>query len=305
MTGAAQNSARIHGVVTDADGQPVEGASVTMEFQGGLARQYETMTNDDGEFMQIGLMRGPYSVTASKEEVGALIGTVTLRAGQVFEMNMELLRPGDVIREGLSEEELERIDRAAAATDAFGQGLDATRSGDLGKAITLFNQALGASPDCADCHRNLGIVYGQMKDYGQAETAFKAALALKPDDPASYDGLAGIYNAQQRFDDAAEASAAAAKLSGRDAAGGGDAAAVFDQGLIFWNAGRLDDARQQFERTVELDPDHGEVHYWLGMGNLNGGQIPEAADELRLYLDREPAGRFAEQARGILAQIQP
>ncbi len=302
--GYSQQSARIRGVVTDAEGRPVPDASVVVEFQGGLTRRYESTTNDKGEFMQMGLILGPYSVTVVKEGVGALTGTVTLRAGQSFEMNIELLRPEEVIRKSLSEEELERLERAEATTDAFDRGLDAARSGNLDEAVTLFNGALEASPECAECHRNLGIVYTRMEDYARAETAFKQALALQPEDAASYDGLAEVYNAQRRFDEAAEASAEAVRLSG-GAAGGGSATAVFDQGLIFWNAGRLDEARQQFERTLELDPEHGEAHYWLGMANLNAGQVPEAAAELGLYLEREPDGRFAEQAAGILAQIQP
>lgn len=300
----AQNSARIFGLVTDSEGQPVPGATISVEFQGGLARKYEVTTDDGGEFIQMGLMRGPYSVSVVKEGVGALTGTVTLRAGQSFEMDMELLAPGDVVRESLTAEELAKLEAAETTTDAFNRGLAAARGGDLDQAVRLFNAAIDAAPTCAECQRNLGIVHAQEEEYAQAETAFKAALALDPENAASYDGLAEIYNAQRRFDDAAEASAAAAKLSGASG-GGANATAVFDQGLIFWNAGRLDDARQQFDRTLELDPEHGEVHYWFGMGNLNAGQVPEAAAEFKIYLDREPNGRFAEQATGILGSIQP
>ena len=301
--GYSQQSARIRGAVTDAEGRPVPDASVVVEFQGGLTRRYESTTNDKGEFMQMGLILGPYRVTVIKDGVGALTGTVTLRAGQSFEMNMQLLPPDEVIRESLSAADLERLERAEATTDAFDRGLDAARSGNLDDAVALFTGAVEASPDCAECHRNLGIVYTRMEDYTRAEAAFTQALALRPEDAASYNGLADVYNAQRRFDEAAEASAQAARLSG-GAVGGGSATAVFDQGLIFWNAGRLDEARQQFERTLELDPEHGEAHYWLGMANLNAGQVPEAAAELELYLEREPDGRFAEQAASILAQIQ-
>ena len=301
----AQNNARLSGVVTGPDGDPVAGASITITFAGGLAREYVVTTNDEGEFLQMGLILGPYSVMAIKEGVGALTGTVTLRAGQAFEMDMTLLAPGEIIRESLTEEELAIADAADAAEAAFGEALEAIRGGHLDQAIELFNAALVDSPECADCHRNLGIIYTQMEDYDRAEAAFRQALVLQPENAASYDGLADIYNSQRRFDDAAEASAEAARLSGGTAVGGGDATAVFDQGLIFWNAGRINDARQQFERTLELDPDHGESHYWLGMANLNGGQLPEAAAELEIYLDREPNGRFAEQAAGVLTQIQP
>lgn len=299
---AAQNSARVFGVVTDRGGQPVAGATVTLEFAGGLARSYELTTDEAGEYLQMGLMRGPYTLTAAKEGVGVNRVAIDLVAGQELEQDLALLTVEEIYRESLSEEERAEFDARNATTDAFEQGLAAARGGRLEEAAEHLRTALEATPDCAECQRNLGIVYGRMEAWAEAEAAFRAALALAPDNAETYDGLAEIYNAQRRFDDAAEASAAAARLSG---GGDDDPAAVFDQGLIFWNAGRLDEARQQFERTLALDPGHGEAHYWLGMANLNAGQMAEAAAEFKLYLDREPNGRFAAQATGILSSIQP
>ena len=299
---AAQNSARVFGVVTDRSGQPVAGATVTLDFAGGLARSYELTTDEAGEYLQMGLMRGPYTLTATKEGVGVNRVAIDLVAGQELEQDLALLTVEEIYRESLSEAERAEFDARNATTDAFEQGLAAARGGRLEEAAQHLRTALEATPDCAECQRNLGIVYGRLEAWAEAEAAFRAALALAPDNAETYDGLAEIYNAQRRFDDAAEASAAAARLSG---GGDDDPAAVFDQGLIFWNAGRLDEARQQFERTLALDPEHGEAHYWLGMANLNAGQMAEAAAEFRLYLDREPNGRFAAQATGILSSIQP
>lgn len=299
---AAQNSARVFGVVTDRSGQPVAGATVTLDFAGGLARSYELTTDEAGEYLQMGLMRGPYTLTATKEGVGVNRVAIDLVAGQELEQDLALLTVEEIYRESLSEAERAEFDARNATTDAFEQGLAAARGGRLEDAAQHLRTALEATPDCAECQRNLGIVYGRLEAWAEAEAAFRAALALAPDNAETYDGLAEIYNAQRRFDDAAEASAAAARLSG---GGDDDPAAVFDQGLIFWNAGRLDEARQQFERTLALDPEHGEAHYWLGMANLNAGQMAEAAAEFKLYLDREPNGRFAAQATGILSSIQP
>ena len=302
-TAAAQNNARVFGVITDAAGQAVDGVTVTLVYEGGLARSYEVTTNAEGEYLQMGLVRGPYTLTAIKEGVGINRVAVDLSAGQELEQDLTLRTLEEVYRESVSEEERAALDARAATTDAFDQGLSAFRGGDLAAAVAFFQAALETTPECAECQRNLGIVQGRLGAYDEAEAAFRAALALEPDNAQTYDGLAELYNAQRRFDDAAEASAASARLSG----GGGadDPTAVFDQGLIFWNSGRLDEARQQFERTLELDPNHGEAHYWLGMANLNAGQMAEAAAEFQIYLDREPNGRFAAQATGILSSIQP
>lgn len=58
------------------------------------------------------------------------------------------------------------------------------------------------------------------------------------------------------------------------------------------------------DETLEMDPNHGESHYGLGMGHLNQGRMPEAAQELELYLAREPGGRFADRAIALLPQIK-
>ena len=301
---SAQNNARVFGVITDAAGQPVEGVTITLVYEGGLARSYEVTTNAEGEYLQMGLVRGPYTLTAIKEGTGINRAAIQLTAGQQLEQDLTLRTLEEVYRDSVSEEERAALDARAATTDAFDQGLAAARGGDLRAAVTLFRTALETTPDCVECQRNLGLVLGQLGAWDEAEAALREALALDPDNPATYEGLASIYNAQRRFDDAAEASAAATRLSG-GGGGGDDPTAVFDQGLIFWNSGRLDEARQQFERTLQLDPNHGEAHYWLGMANLNAGQMAEAAAEFRIYLDREPNGRFAAQATGILSSIQP
>ena len=63
---------------------------------------------------------------------------------------------------------------------------------------------------------------------------------------------------------------------------------------------RIADAKKAFEEAVKLDPKLAEAHYWLGMANLNEGKMPEAATSFEAYLKLEPAGKYAEQAKGIL-----
>ncbi len=301
----AQNSARIFGVVSDHEGNPVEGAHVLMEFQGGLTRSFETSSNAQGEYIQVGLASGPYVVTITAEGIGIVRYNVRVSAGQEFELDVQVLGRGQVDRTGLSAEEIAELEAREATADAFEGGLAAARGGDYDEAAQLLTEAIETTPDCSECLRNLGIVEFQRGNYDAAERALRRATGIAPDDAAAFDALADVYNAQRRFDEAGEASAEATRLSGGPAGGGGDAGAVFDQGLIAWNAGRLADARGLFEQTLELDPNHGEANYWLGMASLNAGQIAQAVTFWRTYVEREPNGRFAAQANGLIAQLAP
>jgi Flp pilus assembly protein TadD len=290
VVAAAQMAGIVRGTVVDANGAPVAGARVTFAFEGGLTRSYETTTDARGTYSQIGLAPGPYTVTAAKQGVGEKAAPITLRPGGRLTVNLEL----SVVAPPVS-----------PVATALQSAITASREGRHEEAITRFEEAIAADPKCYDCQYNLGLEHTSLKHYEQAERAFKAAQALKPAAPEALEGLAGVYNATRRFDEAAKASEAAISL--RAAAGAptaGDAGTVFDQGLVLWNAGKIDDAVVRFRETLRLDPNHGEAHYWLGMGHLNKGSLPEAAQELELYLSREPKGRFADRAKTLLPQIK-
>ena len=301
----AQNSARIFGIVSDHEGNPVEGATILLEFQGGITRSFETSSNDEGEYIQMGLASGPYLVTVTAEGIGALRYSVRVAAGEEFELDAQVLGRGQVDRTGLSAEEIAELDAREATADAFAGGLDAARGGNYDEAAQLLTEAIESTPDCGECFRNLGIVEYQRGNHDEAEQALLRATEIAANDAAAFDTLAAVYNAQRRFDDAGEASAEAARLRSGTTGGGSNAGAVFNQGLAAWNAGRTDEARGHFEQTLELDPSHGEANYWLGMASLNAGQIAEAVTYWRTYVEREPDGRFAAQATGLIAQLAP
>jgi tetratricopeptide (TPR) repeat protein len=171
------------------------------------------------------------------------------------------------------------------------------------EAIAKFNEVVAQVPKCGECLTNIASLQMAKKDYEAAEGTYKKALELNPSSVEAYNGLANLYNAQKKFDQAAEASAQAAKL-GAAAPGGASASTVFNQGVIAWNASRIDDAKKAFEEAVKLDPKLAEAHYWLGMANLNQGKMPEAAASFEEYLKLDASGKYAEQAKGILGQIK-
>jgi len=298
----AQMSARVRGVIMDVDGEPVEGASVIFKFQGGVTREQTATTNDEGEYMQMGLQNGPYIIVAAKDGVGERTEEITLRVGQQEELDIQLVPVGMRAISDLTDEERAEYERAEALRVTIEAAVEATAAGNFGTAIATFEEGLLANPDCFQCYHGVGMAYLAQEEYGDAEAAFSSALEVNPDYAQAYEGLATIYNTQRRFDEAVEASQRAAELSG----GGGvlaDPDAIFNQGLINWNAGNIEEARAQFAETLELDPNHGEAHYWVGMASLNEGNLTVAKTEFERYVELEPDGRFADQARGMVTQL--
>ena len=297
--GAAQSTGMIKGKVVDGQGQPIEGATIVIEFKEGVNRRYEIKTNKKGEFIQIGLATGGWTVTADKVKVGSQSFDVRVRLGQTAEVKFQLA-PG-VGGTTLSKEDTAKNE---AAKKQFEDGVAASRGGKYDEAIAKFTEALTLAPKCADCYYNIGFAQAQKKQYKEAEDAYKKAIELNVNYVVAYNGLANVYNAQRRFDEATAAGAEAANRSSAGAAGGGNVDAVFNQGVIFWNAGKIPEAKKQFEEAVKINSDHADSHYWLGMATLNEGKMPEAVTEFETYIKLAPDGEYAAQAKGILAQIK-
>jgi superkiller protein 3 len=188
-----------------------------------------------------------------------------------------------------------------------------SNEGKADEAIAKFNEVIAAVPNCAECYANIGTVQGQAKKYDEAEAAYKKAIELKPDFSEAYNGLANVYNAAKKFDLAAEASKKAMELvsaapaggtGAPGAAGAPSASQTFNQGVILWNAGKIPEAKAQFEAAVKADPNMADAQYWLGMALINGGDTAAAKPKFEAYLKLAPTGQYVETAKAIIASIK-
>jgi len=296
---ALAQTGQVKGKVVDVKNQPVEKAQVTIEATDGMGRKFNVTTNKKGEYIQIGLPPGQYKITAAKDGLSA---SHEQRIGlDAAEVNLAL-RPGTAA--DMSPDERKKAEaKNAAIRAAFEAGVKLSNENKYDEAIAKFTEVVAAVPKCTECLTNIASLHLAKKDYDSAEATYKKALEVNPSSAEAYNGLANVYNAQKKFDQAAEASAQATKL-GAAAPGGASASTVFNQGVIAWNASRIDDAKKAFEEAVKLDPKLAEAHYWLGMANLNQGKMPDAATSFEEYLKLDPSGKYAEQAKGILTQIK-
>ncbi|MBI3049451.1 MAG: tetratricopeptide repeat protein [Acidobacteria bacterium] len=291
MAGPADAQSVIRGQVVDQAGKPVEGATVTIEATESN-RRAQVKTNRNGEFMQIGLPSGRYNVTAAKDTLKA-VQQANITQGMPVELNFQLTPTS-----GLTPEQIKANQEMQALAQ---QAIDAMRAGRDEEAIQRFNELVVKVPTCSDCYYNLGVAYSKRQQFAEAEAAFRKATELAPNSADAYTGLANVYNAQKKFDLAQQASAKAAELAG--AGGGGSAEALYNQGVILWNAGKFAEAKVQFEAAVKADPKMAMAYYQLGMANINLGQIAEARKAFEGYLAAEPNGQKAAEVQMFLKQL--
>jgi tetratricopeptide (TPR) repeat protein len=295
---AAQSTGLVKGTVKDEHGKPVEGAKVTIEYTDGVNRKFEGKTDRKGEFLQIGLQPGNYKITAEKDKLGGS-QNVRVRIGATAVADITFAAGGAGGADAAK--------KTAELKKAFEEGVAASRAGNPDEAVAAFTRAVEVNPACYDCYYNIGFAYVQKKDLEKAEASYKKAIELKADYGEAYSGLANIYNSQRKFDEAAAASAKAGEFAGGGAAGAGGTGnpdAMFNQGVILWNAGKVTDAKKQFEGVIAAKPEHAEAHYQLGMALVNEGNLAGATSEFETYLKLSPSGPNAAQAKALVAQLK-
>jgi tetratricopeptide (TPR) repeat protein len=294
----------VRGRVTDAAGMPVADAVVTFvaEF---VALSRNAKTDGKGEFLMVGLPSGQYKITATKEGVG----THTITAGVTQGQNPPLaltLRPAAPAGATVAPAGESADTKAALALQALAKaGSDHLNAGRFDEAITAYTEVTAKAPTCSDCFLNLGIAHANKKEWEQAEAALKKAAEIKPDNAQAYTQLASVYNQQRKFDLAADASASAAKYSATaGAAGGGNAEALYNQGVALFNGGKFPEAKTAFEGATKADPKMALAHYQLGMTALNLGDFNLAVSSLETYLQLDPNGPRAAEVKASLPELQ-
>ena len=286
----------ITGTVIDAKGQPVADAKITIEQTDGVTRKFETKSDKKGSFIQIGLQSATFKVTAETKEGTA---TANTRVSQRGPSAVRLVIGGGAANDaGLAA-------KTAELRKAFEEGVALSRAGKYDDSIESFNKAIALNPKCQDCFYNIGYSYAQKKEYDKAEENYKKAIEVKPDYAEAYNGLANIYNTQRKFDQASEASKKASELSAAapGALQGGNADALFNEGVILWNGGKVADAKVKFQAAIAANPNHAESHYQLGMALVNENKLAEAGAEFNSYLKLSPDGPNAATAKALVAQL--
>jgi Flp pilus assembly protein TadD len=298
--GRAQGTGTVRGKVLDEKGQPLEGALVTMEFQGGVTRKMTTKTNKKGDFTQVGLPPGIYRFTATREGYQGAYVDARIGLGQPTDLP-ELKLPSAAGRGGAGGTSAEIEKSNAELRELVKQAAQFTQEKKYDEAIAAYQSMLAKNVSAPEeVHYRIGLLQGEKKDYAAAEAAFLKALEIKPGHPGSQLELANVYQLTGQKEKAAEAMAKA------QAAGGTDANVQFSTGVLHINNGRYEEAQAAFKKTIEIDPSFAEAYYHLGTIALNQNNTPEAIANLEKYLSMNPSNPTnVKTATDLLKALKP
>ena len=139
-------------------------------------------------------------------------------------------------------------------------------------SITLFSHALAARPGVPLALNNLGSGLYDHDKFEEAVAPLKEALRLKPGYVDALNNLGLSYWRLGREELAIEQFTAVLNQ-------GPDAKAYYNLGVVLFNQGKLDGARECFLGALQLQPDSAEVHNNLGNVLGSQGKMDEAGEQ--------------------------
>jgi Tfp pilus assembly protein PilF len=290
-TAAAQGS-RVVGIVKDETGQPIRGATLSLENPDAIPRNFTATSDDRGRFAIIGLKSGEWSIVAQAPGFIADAGRVVVRAATPATPTFTLRRapqppPSAIGNVGLKDlqAELRMADQQYNA-----QQWD--------QAIASYKSVLAKAPALSFINLQIGSAYRSKQDYDNALVAYNEMLKADPSSDKARVGLGMTYlekgdlgAAENALGQAAQTPTASREL-------------FYTLGQVQAARGNPADAMKWYEKASTTDPNWGKPLLQMGMTALKSGDRTNATAMMQRVLAVDPASAEAAQARSVIEQLR-
>jgi len=281
---------RLQGQVLDPEGEPVEGAKVSLHSESADGPGPEPFTTDKkGRWSYLGLAGGSWVIVVETDEYVTSEGTVQVN---------EFGAAGQPIRIQLKEPTQEMRQSQAAGKVVEGNAL--LEQGKYAEARALYEEAL---PEIAEKNRlalRRGIAQTHLQE-GHSDKALEVLERLleeHPEDTTTLKLIISILLKEGRDD---EARPYIDRLPEQEKL---DLDTRLNMGIEHYNAGEHDAALEQFDKALADYPGEAEVYYYRGLNYLGMGKNEEALADLREFLELAPDSPKASEAEEFISYLE-
>jgi tetratricopeptide (TPR) repeat protein len=272
---------RVKGMVTDQDGNPIEGVTVKLYCIRG-ASGFEVTTDNEGVWRANYIRNGPYDIDFNKP--GYMPKSINVNINE-FGRNPDI------------EVSLQKVEGLIVNDDLKAElkkGNDLFDQGNYEEAIQSYQTIIEKTPETYILYRNIGNCYFQMENYDKAEEFYLKVLENEPDDTQSILGVGNAYANRGQDEKALEWYN---KISFENIS---DPMVLYNIGSNFFSQGQHQEALRYYRKAVELREDFQDALYQLGLVNLTLGNNQEAIDVFQAYLKYDSESERADQVRNFV-----
>ena len=290
---------RITGSVTDASGNPIEGAVV--KFTNDEAKtSTEVKTDKKGSWVLAGIRGGVWNIDISKEGFQTESLTRQITEASYNEPVKSKLNPAQKAASSTATEGGQKGPNLQAAID----GRALLDQKDYKGAIAKFQEALAANPAVYQIYGDIGSAYNQMGDADNAIKAYetfiekeKAAAVPAPNPQVRID-LANIYLQKKDLANAKK------YLDQVDQTQVTDPVTFYNVGVAYYNAKDYDNAIQYFQKSVTVDPKFTDGYFQIGLTYVAKGDNPKAIEAFKKVIEIDPSSESAKEAQEFINSIK-
>ena len=276
---------RAFGVVTDEEGNPLEGVTVKL-FYVKEQQGFNVKTDKEGKWVAAWIRGGQWYIDF--EKIGYAPKKITVDL-QEFQKNPEIKVALKKI-EGLvvTDEIREQLEKGNKLFDE--QKYDEARA--------VYEKILADNPDAYPIWKNVGNCYFAQEKYDLAEQAYMKILEK---DPNNADAMIAIGNTYQNRGQTEKAFEWYGKV---DIDKITDPVVIYNVGTIYYNSGQFKEALAYYQKAVERDKTFTDALYQLGLTYLNLQKNQEAIETFEQYLKIDPDSQRAAQVRAFLSYLK-
>jgi len=293
-----RGQARLSGVVLDQDGNPVEGATVTLES---LVHNLTmtTTTDKNGAWSFLGLGKTVAKITVTKEGYDpTVIPQLQISAIKNPEQEIKLIKK--TATTGFDENDPRAV---------YEKGISLYEQGEYEEAIAMFERFLELQPDLYEARVNIGNCYVRLKEYDKAIKEFELVLeklSQKYPDLTGNKMAASIYASlgelcmdQGKLEEARKYFEMSISLDRSDPA------LPYNIGEILFNSGKIDEAITYYKIAIEINPKWPKSYLKLGYCYLNKAEMETAINYFKKFVELSPEDDpQVEIAKNIIKQLE-
>ncbi|MFC1639283.1 tetratricopeptide repeat protein [Gemmatimonadota bacterium] len=181
--------------------------------------------------------------------------------------------------------------------------------GDYFGSIHLLEELIETGRAFADAHQLLGLAYHMVGRSERALEAFDLALELNPRYVEAHIHRGIVLSDMGRTAEAELAFTHARDCGGADRGGvqAHHAAKLSNLhaalGEAYFEAGALNQAIEQYQAALRMEPEFHDLRYRLGRLLLDAGRSLEAREELQLAVDARPGSQSSQLALGLACYV--